>query len=128
MSKLIEKWEKTKLLNGLDDFNKIECVNSLEKLFILLLDGKKECVNKIDKIYGNGFFSGCILEIVRCLYDADGIATKVPSMSMEWLIEDFAEYCREKREMFLATPYYYAIAREAEFIISYVESLKGKMG
>ena len=68
MNEMAEKWEKTGLLEGLDEFNKNECANSLENLVDLILGRKKKYMLAVDKVYGEGFFSGCIIPIVRRLY------------------------------------------------------------
>ena len=124
MNEMAEKWEKTGLLEGLDEFNKNECANSLENLVDLILGRKKKYMLAVDKVYGEGFFSGCIIPIVRRLYETEESAAKAPSLSLEWLIEDFAEYCIKKRQLFLELNSYIVMDGEAELVCLYVDKVK----
>ena len=126
-SEQVERWEQTGLLEGLDDFNKNECANSLQNLVDFILGSKKEQMDAVDKIYGQGFFSGVVIPIVRRLYETEESAAKAPFVNLEWLIDDFAEFCIDKRELFLALNSYIALDGEAEFVCLYMEYLKEKI-
>lgn len=127
MNEQAEKWEKSGLLEGLDEFNKNECANSLENLVEILLGRKKEYMLAVDKVYGKGFFAGVIIPIVRCLYETEESAAKAPFVSLEWLIEDFAGHCIKNRQLFLALNSYISLDGEAEFVRMYADKLKKEL-
>ena len=118
---ITERWDQTGLLDQLDDFNKNECANSLESAVEYLLGDMEEYVKNIDKTYGEGFFAGTILPIIRRLYDNGG-CLKTP---MKLLFEDYGEYLIKNRPLFedLVKASCIALDGEAEFINNYVDNL-----
>ena len=127
MNEITKKWEKTGLLQELDDFNKNKCAFSLEEAAQLLIGEMKEYIKEIDKEYckgGDGFFAGTVLPIVRRMYDNDVLQEKAPSVDIKWLILDYYEYCKNNRLLFNDLNSYIAMDGEAEFVCLYVEKLK----
>jgi len=125
---LVEKWEKTHLLDQLDDFNKCKCAISLQKAVDLLTGNKNDYMKEVDeKIGQEGFFAGCILPIVRRIYDTEEGAAKAPNIGMEWLFEDFGEYSILNYRLYKNLSDGIACDSEAEFVLSYMEQLKQKI-
>ena len=123
---LTEKWEKTGLLDQLDDFNKNECAVSLNTAVDLLLGEMKSYVDSVDKIYYEGYFAGTILPIIRRLYDDDiGCPEKMPKISMKWLFEDWGSYAIKNHPLYedLRKASYIALDAEAEYMCDYTNEL-----
>lgn len=125
---LVEHWERTGLLEKLDDFNKSECAISLQECADLLTGKKNDYMKEVDKAIGaDGFYAGCILPIVRRIYETETGAAKAPSLSMEWLMEDFGEYAKRNYQLIKdlnSTPAYDG---EAEFVQAYMNMLERKL-
>lgn len=99
---ITNKWEKTGLLEGLDEFNKSECAASLEDAALFLMNDLNKYCKEIDKIYdSDGFFAGSVLPIIRRLYNEDeGFPEKMSSFNMRDLIDDFYKFCLFKYELY----------------------------
>ena len=94
-NEITTKWDKTGLLDGLDDFNKNECAVSLEKAASLLTGEMRNHTREIDKIYDDdGFFVGSVLPIIRRLYsEGEGMPEKAPSLDIRVVMKDYYIFC-----------------------------------
>ena len=127
-SELVERWERTGLLAELDDFNKSECATSLQECADLLIGKKNDYMHEIDKAIGTeGFYAGCILPVVRRIYETEEGAAKAPKLSMEWLMEDFGEYAKRMYHIYKGLEEHHAVDGEAEFVLAYMQMLERKL-
>lgn len=129
-NEITERWEKTRLLDELDDFSKNECAVSLQEAADLLVGEMNEYMKEVDKAIGrDGYFAGSILPIVRRLYgeDEEGCPEKMPSLSLKWLFEDFGEYIKGNVQLFNDLNTHIALDAESEIILGYMRDLKNRM-
>ena len=127
-NELVERWEKTGLLDKMDDFNKSECATSLQECADLLTGQRNVYMKEIDSAIGeNGFFAGHILPIVRRIYETEEGAAKAPSLSMEWLMEDFGEYSKRMYHIYKDLDNYHEVDGGAEFVQAYMSMLERKL-
>jgi len=102
MNNIIQKWEQTGLLDGLDEFNKSECVASLETAFHLLSEDSDEYSRIIDGKYNEeGFFPSMLLPIIRRLYNNDeGMPTKMSTINIQNLMGKFYTFCLSNYQLY----------------------------
>ena len=127
-NELVERWERTGLLMELDEAHKNKCATSLQECADLLVGKKNAYMHAIDDAIGtNGFFAGCILPVVRRLYETEEGAVKAPNLSMEWLMEDFGEYAKRMYHIYKGLEEHHDVDGEAEFIQAYMQMLERKL-
>lgn len=99
-NEITNKWEKTGLLDGLDEPNKDKCAALLETAIILLSGELKKYSEEIDKLYDSvDFFIITGLRVVRWLY-GDYVLVKLQSLNVRELIEDFYKFCLSKHQLY----------------------------
>ena len=127
MSELTEKWEKTGLLEGIeDDFTKNECAVSLDATARLLVGEMNEYRKEVDKkMEIEGFLAATILPIVRRVYNE--YPEKSASVSLRWLIEDFGEFAKKNSKLLEDLNSYIAMDGEAELVALYMFYLKDRI-
>jgi hypothetical protein len=126
-NEIVERWEKTGLLEGLDGTNKSECATSLQKCAELLIGEKNEYMKQIDEAVegegSEGFYAGYILPIMRRIYDDKSEAPKARSKPLEWLMEDFGEYAKRMYHVYKDLEKYHEVDGAAEFVHGYMMHL-----
>lgn len=125
-NKITTKWEKTGLLEGLDNFNKTECAVSLETAMLYLINEFNECSTEVDKIYNHkGHFAGTILPIIRLLYsEPSTVSDKMPTVNIHELINNYYKYCLLNLQFFKDLNDGNALDGESEFCSAYIDRFK----
>ena len=127
-NEIVEKWEKTGLLEEMDDFSKRECAYALDTCGNLLIGEKAAYRLEVDKVYGQeGFYAGTILPVISRLYRLDDGPSIAMSMSIEWLMEDFGEYIKEHVELYHALNSCICEDGERELVQMYVFRLENDL-
>ena len=125
-NEIVERWEKTHLLDELDESLKAKCAAHLQETADLLIGKKGDYMQKIDDQIGEeGFLAGYILPIVRRIYENKKLTAKVPSM--EWLMEDFGEYAKGMYHVCKDLEKYHDVDGGAEFVNLYMMHLNDKL-
>jgi hypothetical protein len=128
MNAIVERWEKTHLLDELDDVDKSRCATRLQECADLLIGKRKDFMKKIDEAIGEeGFMAGYILPIVRRLYETKELASKSSKKSIEWLMEDFGEYSKRMYHVCKDLEKYHQVDGGAEFVHLYMMHLKEQL-
>ena len=127
MNELTEKWEKTGLLEGIeDDSIKNKCAASLDATAYLLIGEMDEYRKEVDKkMEIKGFLAGTILPIVRRIYNE--YPEKSTSVSLKWLIKDFGEFAKKNCLLLKDLNSYIAAYGEAELVALYMFYLKDRI-
>lgn len=122
-NEITTKWEKTGLLEGLDELNKNECVASLETAFCLLSEDSNGCSKEIDEKYNEeGFFPGMLLPIIRRLYNRDeGIPEKMPTFNIQELMNEFYMFCLLNHQLYYDLNSTTACDGPAEFVQLFID-------
>jgi hypothetical protein len=123
VSKITTRWDKTGLLDGLDDeFYRDECAASLEKTVQFIINDFKDLVKRVNNLYGNDWFAGIILAVVRLLYNTDGgIPEQAPYVDIRILIGDCVRFCMTNYNLYKNLNNIIALDGEAEFCQLYVK-------
>lgn len=101
INELVEKWEKTGLLQELSDSKKINCAKSLEEMAQLLLKKDKQLKKKSKHNSFIQSFGGELIPIVRKLYNEN--LKKMPSA--KYLYDDYTTVVIPDRELYIVTSY-----------------------
>src|SRR6267154_4500038 len=118
MNEITERWEKTGLLEGFDDFNKNECASSLQNVAKLLTGELNGYRKEVDSKTDEGFFDETILLIVRRLYDE--CPEKVSSTSLKWVVEDFGEFAKKHHLLYKDLNNHISMDGAAELVAVYM--------
>lgn len=122
-NKIVERWEKTHLLDQLDESKKAKCAEQLQETSELLTGKKNDYMKKIDDQIGEeGFLAGYILPIVRRIHEDTKLVSKLPSL--EWLMEDFGSYAGRMYKVCKDMERYHDVDGGAEFVHLYMMHLR----
>lgn len=112
MNELTEKWEKTGLLDGLNDFQKNECAVVLHKAAQIIIKESPEINTKAYSKHDE--FCGWVLPSVRRIYYSL-YPEKFPDV--DWFMKDAKEFFQKKQDLFeaLKESSYIALDAEAQF-------------
>lgn len=128
MNELTEKWEKTGLLDGLNDFQKNECAVILHKAAKIII---KESPKSNTKEYSkHDEFCGWVIPSVRRIYYSL-YPEKFPDV--DWFMKDAKEFFQNKQGLFqdlkgvaLDAEFEFGVFYDADFIKRYESICKNK--
>lgn len=125
-NKIVEQWEKTHLLDELDESKKEQCALRLQEAADLLLGAKNQYMKKIDEQIGEeGFLAGYLFPIIRRIYEDVELVAKLPSV--QWLMEDLGDYAGRMYKVCKDLERYHDVDGGAEFVHFYMMHLKDRV-
>lgn len=124
-TEITNKWEKTGLLEGLNEFNRNKCATSLETTAVFLMGDLRKYIKVIDKLYdSDGFFAGSVLPVIRRLYsEGEGMPEKAPTLDIRTVMDDYYRFCLSKRELYKDLKNTPACDTDAEFCNLYMHHI-----
>lgn len=121
---LVNKWEKTGLLEATHPQDRFELATLLEDLCQYLINRKAdELQKKLVTEQTTEEIAGFVLPVLVRLYNE---RREVCPKDMGWLLEDFEKYYSKKREEFRELKKHHDIDEEAEFCGFYVDFFGSK--
>lgn len=113
MNEITTKWEPTGLLDGLDECQKNECAEILNKAAKIIVETAPAATDT--KEYNkHDCFCGWVLPVIRNIYE-DLQTKKFPDVN--WFMKDAMEFFQKKQDLFesLKESSYIALDAEAQF-------------